>query len=294
MPNPKLTGNIDIIAGRYFKKFEIRNLIIRPVEEEAGSKSANPWGGTQLQLVVKNPGSFEIKNNIATIILESNLRVTGTADHPDVNGTLTLQEGTLHYLGSDFQITEGRVEFTPRNKDPFINFIAEENIPQRSTIPTHVVRVQVSGRLSNLQIAYSSTPAETKEDIISLIAFGLTRDELKGSGRSRQSLTTGVLAEEIAGLIERPLTRATGLDIFRLEASTSDASPFSLSRVAVGKNVTERWSIEFKTDFAPDTAERTLQTNYHLTDNILLKGMRIRTNAEQQYHFGLSLRFHLY
>src|SRR5262249_10460535 len=101
------------------------------------------------------------------------------------------------------------------------------------------------------------------------------------------------LAGEITSAIEQPVARSTGLDVFRLEASESGR----LSKVALGKNVTDRLTLEFQSDFAPETAQRTLQANYYLTDNILLKGTRIwesgSSGTAPKYNFNLSFRLRM-
>ncbi len=295
LPSPLLSGNIDITNGRYFKKFEVRNFVIQPVEEDAKQTLWDAAGGTQLNLVVRSPGELEIKNNIATIILQTDLKVLGTIKSPKIAGSVNLVEGTFHYLSNDFTLTEGRVEFRDPGKiDPYVNFAAEQSIPKNVPVPTHTIRVEVTGKLSNLRVSYSSNPPESKEDIISLIAYGLTRQQLKDSGRSRQSITANIVASEVADILEKPLTKATRLDIFRLEGSSQpEQTRLALSQLALGKSLTDRWSVEFKTDLSPESAEQTVQTNYYLTDNVLLKGARTRTTSTQKYHFSLSLRFYL-
>ena len=114
------------------------------------------------------------------------------------------------------------------------------------------------------------------------------------AGISRQSLGTSVLAGEITSAIEGPIYRSTGLDVFRLEASESG----QLSKVAVGKEVTDRLTLEFQSDFAPETAQRALQANYYLTDNILLKGRRVwessQSDTTPHYNLNMSFRVRMY
>jgi translocation and assembly module TamB len=153
--------------------------------------------------------------------------------------------------------------------------------------------VELKGYLSNLQVNLTSTPGLPREDVLSLITTGHTQEELRAAGVNRQSMGMGVLAGELTSAIEQPITRRTGLDVFRLEASESG----QLSKVSVGKYVTDRLTLEFQSDFAPETAQRTVQANYYLTDNILLKGTRIWENNQgtgPRFNFNLSFRFRLF
>ncbi|MBI3541148.1 MAG: translocation/assembly module TamB [Deltaproteobacteria bacterium] len=291
-PSPTLAGRVDVVDGRYFKDFVIRELVIRqeePVLERSSlEKSIEKFN---LDLAVKNSGDLKINNNVATILLRSDLQVDGTLGRPKVSGALTATEGLFHFLGRDFTLNEGRLEFIdPSRQEPYLVLQAQQEIPPQS--PQYVVYVGVKGYLSNLDVALSSTPALQREDILSLIAYGMTKDEILQSGRSKQSLSSGILAGEISGVLQQPLARKTGLDIVRLEASQSG----SLSRFSVGKNLTDRFSVEFQNDLAPATAETTLQGNYFLTDNILLKGFRTRTAGTENpsYQFDISFRLRLH
>jgi autotransporter translocation and assembly factor TamB len=104
----------------------------------------------------------------------------------------------------------------------------------------------------------------------------------------------GVLAGEISGAISEPIAKSTGLDIFRLEASESG----QISKLAVGKELTDRLTVEFQSDFAPETAQRMFQANYYLTDNILLKGRRVwvtgQSNTAPPYNLNMSFRLRMY
>jgi autotransporter translocation and assembly factor TamB len=287
-PSPLLEGRIDIVDGRYTKPFVVRELVLKPFELPVEQR---PWEEKvrdfHLNLIVKNSGDIRIQNNIADIFLQSDLQIGGTYGRPRVGGALTVTEGEVRYLGNDFTLNEGRLEFIdPSRREPYLTLVAEQEIP-----PDYTVFVEVKGFLSNLEVSLTSSPALPKEEIFSLITVGMTQEELEEAGRSRGSVAAGrILAEEISTVVGRPVSKTTGLDIFRLEASESG----TLSRVAVGKHLTDRFSLEFRGDFAPETAERTLQANYYLTDNILLKGFETQSaGTTPKYQLNISFRLRL-
>ncbi len=291
-PSPKLSGRIDVVDALYTKPFRLRELVLKPFEEEpeeepTWQKAMEAW---ELDLVVKHSGDLRIKNNVADIYLLADLRVNGTFGRPLISGALTATEGEVRLFGDTFTLIEGRLEYIdPARKEPYLTIVAEEDLP-----PLYTVTVQLKGYLSNLDVDLTSTPALPREDVLSLITTGRTQEELRQSGLTRQSMGIGVLAGEITSAIEQPIVKSTGLDVFRLEASESG----QLSKVALGKNVTDRLTVEFQSDFAPETAQRTLQANYYLTDNILLKGTRVwesgQSGTQPRYNFNVSFRLRLY
>ncbi len=289
MPSPKLAGRIDIVDGLYVKKFEVRDLVLKPFEDSLAEQA--PWekalAEMQTDLTIKNSGDLRIKNNVASILILSDLQIRGTYGRPRIAGALTTTEGELHYFGEDFTLNEGRLEFIdPSRREPYLTLTAQKDIP-----PDINIFVAVKGFLSNLEVTLSSFPPLPREDIVSLIAFGVTQEELRLEGKDRRSLGTGILAEEISSVIERPISKKTGLDVFRLEASEAG----TISRLTMGKNVTDRLTLEFVNDLDPQSAERAIQGNYYLTDNILLKGFRSWTTGTTtpQYQFNVSFRLRL-
>ncbi len=294
LPSPWLRGEIAILDGRYVKKFLIRELVLSPaVSRQAKEEWEKAVGPFRIDLHIHNRGETRVQNNIALILLNLDLFASGTYAQPKLLGEITTLEGTFHYLGHDFELTEGRLEFSdPDRSEPYLTLKTEQQVSE-----THTVFLNIRGYLSNLEIELSSVPSLPREDIVSLMTLGMTEEEVRASGTRRSVLSSKILAGEISSVFEKPLASATGLDIVRLEASEGGSlgnEATTLSRVALGKRVTDRLSLEFKSDFAPETAERTFQANYYLTDNILLKGFRTRTaTTESRYQFNLSLRFRL-
>ncbi len=291
LPSPLLAGRIDIVDGRYIKKFILRDFVLKPFEEPT---EPAPWEESlkplRLDLKIKNSGDMKIKNNVADLFLQTDLRAGGTFGQPRITGAVTTTEGTFYLLGTNFTLTEGRLEFLdPFQREPYLTLMAQA--AENSGIPSNYsVFVEIKGYLSNLDVTLSSNPALPREDIISLITLGLTQEEIRQRGQSKRSLSSGILASEITGILERPISKSTGLDIFRLEASESG----SISRLALGKNLTDRLTLEFMNDIDPKTAERIVQANYSLTDNIILKGNRSWTASTiPKYQFNILLRFRL-
>lgn len=290
LPSPTLSGKIDIIEGRYTKPFVIRDLVLKPFEEAAEPSALDQSvADINLNLTVRNSGDLRVRNNVATLFLQSNLQINGTFSKPKISGALSVTEGTFRFLGREFVLNEGLVEYSnPIRNQPYLTLSAQQDIPADQ--PRYTVYVDVRGFLDNLSVQLSSSPALEKQSIISLLAFGATQDEIRSGSASKKNLTTGVLGEEISTVLSEPLAKTTRLDIFRLEASESG----NLSRLSVGKRLSDRFTLEFINDLDPVTAEKTFQGNYYLTDNILLKGFRKSLlGFDPSYELNLLLRFRL-
>ena len=293
-PSPLLQAHLDIVEGRYFRKFKISELVFKPIEHERGEKNAF-WDAVsqyRWDIHLRNTGDFRVKNNIADITFQSDLILKGTMGKPHVEGIITTHEGEIYYLGTEFEIVDGRVEFRdPYKIRPYLFIEANQRIRRSEIQDVYVVTVIIKGNLDNLEIELSSNPPKSREDILSLIAFGMTRDEFQAAKtRSRSSVASTILADELSGALERSIGKAAKLDIFRLEATDPDQAV--ISKLSVGKNITDRLSVEVSNDFLPESAERTVSSKYYLTDNFFLEGATTqRAEQKNRYQFNLSLRF---
>lgn len=283
-----LTGDITILDGKYTKDFVIIEGLVSGEKTESEGLFGND--NTRLNLRVKNTGDLAIRNNIGDIWLTADFVATGTFAKPQIAGTIETSEGKIHYLGKDFIITKGVVEFRAQYNEPYLEITAEHEVP---TIPDLVIIATLRGRISNLTFDLSSTKPLERKDIISLLLFGVTEQDMKDVQYSA-SLGPSVLASQMTYLIERPITKFTHLDIFRMEAAggtgmgTNNNPAMQISRIYLGKQLTDRLSLEFMTDINTEDAQQTLRAEYMLTDFLLLKGER---STSENFKFNISLRF---
>jgi len=285
-----LEGNVVILDGKYTKDFSI-------FEGLSSSKNKNALAKTgddklRLKLNIRNTGDLAIRNNIGDIWLSADLNVTGTEAKPQVNGRVETQDGKIHYLGHDFTITRGFVEFRDPYTNPYIEVTAEYDVPNITDL---VITALLHGRLDNLTVDLSATKPMERRDIISMLLFGVTEEDAKNAQSSfGGNVGPSIVAGQITAMIERPITKFTHLDIFRLEAAgtqtttSSGASATQISKVYLGKQLSDRLSLSFMTDINTEYASQTVQAEYLLTDSLLLKGERL---MDDEYLFNFSLRF---
>ncbi|MCE9625017.1 MAG: translocation/assembly module TamB, partial [Deltaproteobacteria bacterium] len=111
-------------------------------------------------------------------------------------------------------------------------------------------------------------------------------------GTSSSSLASTVIASQIAGFLQKPLAEKASLDIFRLEAGDENIGRRSdrqgVTTLVVGKRLTERLSLEFKTDLGVDDPLQGVQAEYLLLDNVLFKSSQL---SDGSFDFDFTLRW---
>lgn len=278
-PSPHLSGDISIIDGIYAKDFNILDQFIKDKSDNKKSYAQevsyeiNP----SLDLRVKNSGDFEIKNNVGRIWLRFDAEVKGSLQKPVVSGAISASEGEIYYLGLLFDVDKGFVEFRGNYQEPYIEVHASKEVS------IYNISLALYGNTDNLRLDLSATspsgPLE-KRDVVSLIMFGITEQEREMYARERSGdYTSSLLAKSLSSVVERPFTKYTRLDVFRLEAA--DPNSNSISRLYVGKQLSDRLGINFSTDIGTNESEQTIIAEYLLTDHLLLRGSQSTDNVSE-------------
>lgn len=283
--NALLQGKLTILDGRYTKDFNIIEEIKAgqkpPKEIQTAVKEGTP---IQLDVKVRNLGELSIDNNVGRIQLTTNLQVKGKSWAPHVEGTIEVAEGEIHYLGLDFDITRGFMEFRDPYTYPYLEVEAEQEIAD-----AHIV-ARLHGRTDNLTIDLEGNSATLgpleRKDVASLILFGTTTSERYRQSQYQQfELGPELIAEQITYALQRPMAKLVHLDVFRLEAEPTQEG--RVRRFHVGKQITDRLHVEFASEVDREDALQTFFLEYWLTDFLIFKGSRQR---EEGYQLNAGFR----
>jgi autotransporter translocation and assembly factor TamB len=190
-----LQGELRLVRGIYTRE------LAPAAGGPRGSTAGPPSDGVALPLriAVKLDDNLVVRNRTASLRIGGTLSVEGSTAAPAVLGVLETREGRVTFRDRRFTILTATARFVdPRRVDPFLDATATARIRE------YDVTARVSGRIDRLDVRLSSTPPLPQEDLLALVAFGVTRAELEQS-------PAGVLAEEAARTIVHDLLGLEGL-----------------------------------------------------------------------------------
>ena len=190
-----LQGELRLVRGLYTR--ELAPAAGAPPGSAAGTPSSG--AGLPLRIAVKLDDNLVVRNRTVSLRVGGALSVEGTTAAPAVLGVLETREGRVTFRDRRFTILTATARLVdPRRVDPFIDAVATARIRE------YDVTARVSGRTDRLDVRLTSTPPLPQEDLLALVAFGVTRAQLERS-------PGGVLAEEAARTIVRDLLGLEGL-----------------------------------------------------------------------------------
>ncbi len=249
----QVRGEGRLVRGRYDRDLDFVRLLLdrRP----AGAPVA---GGLHLDVRLALEDHLTVATDVARLRAGGTLQVQGTTSAPIVFGTLAAREGQLTFRRHRFELVQAAARFVdPRRLDPVLDLVAT------SRIRTYDVRLQVSGRSENLEMRLASTPALPEEDLLALVAFGMTREQLASSGG-------GVLVGEAAGLLVRELFGARAgraLDVLEVDREPERGG----TTVRVGKQIAPRTRVVYSQSIE-NADERKLRLEYQVIGPMAVAG----------------------
>lgn len=285
LPHPSLQGTIIILDGKYTKDFNIiEEIKTAPKPAQEIYQVTQKGMPIDLDLRIRNLGDLTIDNNVGRIDLTADLRVTGSRFNPRMDGNISVAEGEIRYLGLNFDITRGLIEFRDRHTNPYLEIEGEQEIGD-----AHIT-ARLQGRTDNLRIDLEGNSATSgpldKKDVISLILFGMTTSERREAAQFQGfELGPTMAAEQIAQALQRPVAKWTKLDILRLETKPTETG--QSRQFYLGKKISDRVNVEFSSEVGEEEASQALGLEYLITDFLILKGEKER---EENYRMNVGFR----
>ena len=244
-----VTGNVAITNSHFLKNIDLIPIGLpgRPAPEPPSSRPdfsfpAPPIRDWKFDVAIKTKDPVLIRGNLATGGAIGDLKLTGTGLHPELQGSVRLEnvEATLPF--SRLEVSNGLLYFDPSDSmNPRID------LQGTSVIRDYTVRVYVYGTLLAPEAIFTSEPPLAQEEIISLIATGATRSELSGRGN--------VLAGRAAMLLVQQLYRK----VFKKGEPTQSNTVFNRLDLDVGT-------------VDPRTGRQQVSARFKISDQFVLVG----------------------
>ena len=261
---PRLIGDLtiapsdvkvdEILERTLFQPYSTQPATIADVDPVA---ALNPWERLGLDIAVHVPDTLRLTGRDVQIspgtpigLGDINLRVAGDlymykdpAQPLYVTGSFDSVSGTYAFQGRRFDVV-------PTSS---INFRGDLS-PEVYVTVTRVIsgvetRVSIAGPMGQPELRLASTPPLDPSDILSLIVFGTSANELNSAQQQELVVRAGTLA---AGFLATPIISALeaqlGLEILEVEAGEFGRGP----RVTIGEEIAPGLVARFSRQFGQE------------------------------------------
>ncbi|MBS7706439.1 translocation/assembly module TamB domain-containing protein [Chelatococcus asaccharovorans] len=212
-------------------------------QRAAAAQAANPFAAT-LDIRVAARSGIVVRGQGINAQLGGQLTIRGTSAAPQADGAFTLRRGTLSLLGRQLTFTRGEVSLDG-DFDPRINFEAE------STAAGITARILVTGKASNPQLDFTSSPELPRDEVLARLLFG----KPSGSLSTGQAIQLAQALAELTGEGGGPLGAigsSLGLDSIDLGTTNSDGT--GGVAVGIGKQINDRMRLSIRQGATPESS----------------------------------------
>lgn len=294
---PLVSGDVHLARLRFSDDLElsldINNLLRR---RQSSAQNFDPNDAVvRLDLNVTGSDDLRVENNImrAAVRFDTSQQpftVVGTDIVPGILGLLVVEpEGEVTFRGSRFVIQRGFVTFDRGFEiDPDLEFTATTE--QRDW----TISLIVSGRASEVDVALRSEPVLAREDVILLLAVGMTRAEMEQMGYA--SALASLAPELLWGLSGFGQEAERFLPLLRSIQVTSEYNTRSGQiepRVSMSWPVSERFRVGANTGIGNTLSARDMRigVEYEITEQTTLDG-HYGADADSTFgEFGVDVRW---
>jgi autotransporter translocation and assembly factor TamB len=192
-----------------------------------------------LDVGVAIPAGLWIRGRGLEVEMAGDLRLIQKGGAPTVAGELRAVRGRLVFLGRQFAVERGDAVFYGGDEiDPSLDLVLA------TTVEDRIIRVLFQGTATKPELSLTSEPELTEGDIMSLLVFGRTTDELDND----QVDLLGSRAKDIAAAfgtskLETKLAQQLGVDMVRIGKESGNGGGSSL---IIGKYISPRVLLKYE------------------------------------------------
>jgi len=246
-----------------------------------------------------------VKNSLFNGYVTGTLQVKGTPSRPILLGKINVQKPSqLIFKDKNFDVQNGLIQFNdPTDINPDVYLLAQ------SRINDYDVTLLVQGAAKSPVIRPTSVPPLSDQDIISLIALGITTSDsvsqrIYSRNQNAQSQADANGMEIGAATLAQPLAKQLqnklGVDL-KFSSQYDSVRNISVPRVIVSRMILPKVVASSSRSLSNDDQSYDVKLEYLINNNLTAVGSfenqsvddSILANQSQQYlsFFGLDLEF---
>ncbi len=302
-----ITGRVDVVRGRYVKKFELREFNFIAADRPARAAQLPPWlERLSLDVIATSTEGLEVQVDAGVLSLElvlgADLQITGTAARPFVEGRLQASRGRLAFPRAQLDVEQAVIELPGGPVDDLgaeVQLRAEGEVTPEAVgeqaPPTYFVTLSLEGDLSQMALELTADPGLTRLEVLSLLVTGqASLTQLAGDGSDDAGTLDAALAfagaqltGPLAEFAEEQLERALNLRLQLGAELTREGL-----RLTARKDVTRRLQLEgaYLRTIGGTGSMTSARARVLLTNRLFLEGTAASVAGEQAFSRAASER----
>jgi translocation and assembly module TamB len=267
-----LSGQLTVTRFNVSPQFDMAVAIAEATQPPAPPDPTSWLNDLRLNVKVNSAPDLELNTSLAKLSGDMSLTVRGTAIRPVVLGRINITEGQVSFNGATYQIDRGDVSFSnPVKIEPVIDVAATTRVRD------YDVTLGFHGPIDKLSTTYRSEPPLPTADIISLLAFGKTREESEMASAAQptfsESASNAILGQALNAAVSNRVQRLFGVSRVKIAPDVGGVANNPNARVTIEQQVSKDFTVTYITDLTRSN-QQSIQVEYNYNRNVSIIGSR--------------------
>lgn len=275
-----LHANFNIDSGQYTKNFgdQENSVLMKRSVFLPSTVQQKTASSIDFDLNVNILKSVAIRNSLLEADVKGNLHIKGDPEHTILSGEInTLPNAKFYFRETPFILSVGKAKFNnPNENNPNVYAVGAARVRDWD------INLLYQGNLDKHDIKLSSAPALPEKSIISLLALGITDDNLEKNKSSDQLALQGYQAGSVI-LQQNPLIqdfkKKAGVTV-RLSQTVDDTRNTVMPKFVAEKQWTPKFSTSLGRTFG-EKSSRDVSIEYRFNRNFSVLGSYEQRDYDQ-------------
>lgn len=270
--NSTLSGDATVNRFSVNQQFDLALAIAQLKQPPMPQDPTSMLNNLRLSIKVTSAPDLQVSTSLAKLSGDVNLNLRGTATRPAILGRINITEGQVSFNGATYQLDRGDISFSnPVKIEPVMDVAATTRVRD------YDVTLGFHGPIDRLGTTYRSDPPLPTSDIISLLAFGKTREESAMANAAQptysESASNSILGQALNAAVSNRVQRLFGVSRVKIAPELLGAENDPNARVTIEQQVSKDFTVTYITDLTHSN-QQSIQVEYNYSRNLSVIGAR--------------------
>jgi translocation and assembly module TamB len=267
-------GTVTVTRFSMSPQFDIATFIARSKQAPEVANPASALNNLRLAVRVTSTPDLQVTTTLAKVSGDVDFNLRGTAARPVMLGRINITEGQVTFNGTTYQMDRGDVSFTnPVRIEPVVD------MEMTTRVRDYDITLGFHGPGDRLSMTYRSDPPLPTADIISLLAFGTTREEsVMATGPNptfSESASNAILGQALSSAQNSRVQRLLGVSRVKIAPEVGGAESNPNARVTIEQQVSKNFTVTYITDLTHTASQQQIiQVEYNYSRSISVLASR--------------------
>jgi translocation and assembly module TamB len=274
LKNSNLSGDVTVTRFGITPQFDLALYLARSKMAPQAPNPDSPAYNLHLDMHVVSTPELQVQTTVGRLAGDVDLHVRGTAAKPVVLGRINITEGQIAFNGTNYELRRGDITFT----NP-VGIVPVLNIEAGTRIRNYDITLSFHGDVNRLITNYRSDPPLPEGDVISLLAFGRTREETDLSSSNGLALngtvSNALLGEALNTAVGDRVQKLFGVSRIKISPDYATTTTNPTAQVTIEQQVSKKITVTYITSLAQTTySQQAIQVEYQINRNVSVVGGR--------------------